>query len=134
MEAIWSRFFPAYHFIRDSIKRGDLGDIQEVNVTFGFELTDVNRLAQKELGGGTILDLGIYTIQFAQLIFRDAPQSIKAEGILNDDGCDLKMKATLKYANNKFAVIETSALEKLENKAIIKGSKGSLVVNMIKVK
>lgn len=128
MEAIWSRFFPAYQFLRDSVSSGCLGDIQEVNVAFGLPISNVNRLSQKELGGGTVLDLGIYTIQLTQLIFNEFPLSIKATGKLNDDGCDLEMKAVLKYNNGKMGVMMTSALEELDNKAIIKGTKGELIV------
>lgn len=130
MEAIWSRFFPAYQFIRDSLKTDQLGDIQNVNITFGFPISNVDRLSQKNLGGGTVLDLGIYTIQLAQLIFGKVPQSIEATGKLNEDGCDLEMKATLSYGDDKKAVMTTSALEKLDNTAIIKGTKGHIVVSI----
>lgn len=45
MEAIWSRFFPSYQYLHKQIKNGMLGDIQEVDVSFGFPLEDVDRLA-----------------------------------------------------------------------------------------
>lgn len=45
MEAIWSRFFPSYVYIRNRIKSGDLGEITKVKVDFGFELAEVDRLS-----------------------------------------------------------------------------------------
>lgn len=44
MEAIWSRFFPTYQYLRKQIDNGNLGEITEVNVSFGFLLEDVDRL------------------------------------------------------------------------------------------
>lgn len=44
MEAVWSRFFPAYQYVKKQIASGVLGEIQEVEVSFGFELEDVDRL------------------------------------------------------------------------------------------
>lgn len=44
MEAVWSRFFPAYQYLRKQIDSGVLGEIQEVDVEFGFPLSEVDRL------------------------------------------------------------------------------------------
>lgn len=84
--------------------------------------------SKKELGGGTILDLGVYTIQVCQWAFGTPPKSIKATGRLNDDGCDLEMSAELIYGENAVGRIRTSALETLSNRAIITGSKGQITV------
>lgn len=85
-------------------------------------------LSEKQLGGGTILDLGIYTIQVSQFVFREEPISIKSTGKLNDDGVDIETNVELKYPSGGFARFKTSALEELSNKATIRGSKGSLTV------
>ena len=84
MEAIWSRCLPAYKAMMEAIKAGELGEVKQVLAFFGFPIT-ADRLHKKELGGGTVLDLGVYTIQvmlmmmmmimmmilvqFAQLVF-----------------------------------------------------------------
>lgn len=83
---------------------------------------------KKDLGGGTVLDLGVYTIQVAQWAFESEPTSVFATGVLNEHGCDIKMAAVLNYANNGKATIETSSLNKLSNKAVIKGTKGQITV------
>lgn len=127
MEAIWSRFFPSYQYLRRQIDSGNLGTIEAVNVSFGFELEDVDRMTKKNQGGGTILDLGVYTVQLAQWAFGEPPKSIKATGTLNDDGCDMEMQAELQYSTG-VAKIRTSALEKLDNRAVIRGSKGTITV------
>lgn len=85
------------------------------------------------MGGGTILDLGIYTIQLCQWVFQHEPQSIKATGKLNEDGVDVEMSAELQYRDNKLGKIKTSALENLCNSAKIIGTKGTITVNKLRV-
>ncbi|GAB0093450.1 trans-1,2-dihydrobenzene-1,2-diol dehydrogenase [Sergentomyia squamirostris] len=127
MEAIWSRFFPSYQYLKRQIDSGILGEVKEVNVTFGFYL-DSERILKNALGGGTILDLGVYTIQVAQWAFREPPKEIKFTGKLNEDGVDIAIKGELIYSNG-VAKIETSALKKLKNEAVIIGTKGQITLN-----
>jgi dihydrodiol dehydrogenase / D-xylose 1-dehydrogenase (NADP) len=131
MEAIWSRFFPSYIYLRDRIEKGDLGEIKEVEVEFGFALSDVERMNSKALGGGTILDLGVYTIQVSQWAFRQEPIKIVATGSVNADGVDMEMKGELHYPNGGVARMCTSGLEEKKNTATIRGTKGSITVRVI---
>jgi len=83
----------------------------------------------KELGGGSILDLGIYCLQFACLVYNnEMPESIKAAGILNENGVDMCMSATLTYKGNRTATIMTNALVELPNETYICGTKGMIKV------
>lgn len=127
MEAVWSRFFPVYHYVEKLLKTNDLGEIKEVDVSFGFELTS-DRVQKKSLGGGTILDLGIYTIQFSQFVFKESPIKIIASGSLNEEGVDVEMNAKLYYSNNRIANIHTSSVRNLKNSAIIKGTHGEIII------
>lgn len=129
MEAIWSRFFPSYVHLRKQVDGGELGEIKEVNVSFGFYLSDVDRLRMKQLGGGTVLDLGVYTIQVCLWAFRDAPNKIVAKGQLNEEGVDMEVEAELHFPNGGIGKIKTSALRKLDNDAVIKGTKGSITLH-----
>lgn len=85
--------------------------------------------SKKELGGGTILDLGVYVIQCCQWVFRKEPKSITASGTLNEDGVDVEMSAEFNYGDNKVGKIKTSGLETLDNTAKIIGTKGQITVN-----
>lgn len=86
--------------------------------------------SKKSLGGGTILDLGVYAIQFAQFVFRSEPTSITAKGKLNDEGVDVETEVEMKYANGGVARFKTSGLRELENKANVRGSKGFMTVRL----
>lgn len=86
-------------------------------------------ISKNALGGGSVLDLGVYNIQFCQFIFREEPKSIKATGTLNGDGVDLEMSAELKYSGNKVGKIRSSLIETLSNTAKIVGTKGTMTVS-----
>ncbi|XP_011865832.1 PREDICTED: trans-1,2-dihydrobenzene-1,2-diol dehydrogenase-like [Vollenhovia emeryi] len=129
MEAVWSRCFPVYDVIRKELASGSIGDVHQVIVSFGFAMTDVDRMSMKELGGGTILDLGVYCLQFANMVYgNEMPESIKAAGFLNEHGVDMSVSATLTYKGNRTATIMTHALAKLPNEAYICGTKGTIKV------
>lgn len=81
------------------------------------------------MGGGTLLDLGVYTIQVCQWAFQQDPKTIKATGKLNNDGVDSEMSAELSYGANKVGRIKTSGLKTQNNTAIIVGTKGTIEVN-----
>lgn len=86
----------------------------------------INR--KKDLGGGTVLDLGVYVIQACQWVFQQVPKSITAKGTLNDQGVDLEMSAEINYGDNKIGKIKTSALKTLNNTTKIVGTKGQITV------
>jgi len=97
-----------------------------VMVSFG-EVIDAPRLHKKELGGGTVLDLGIYCVQLAQLAMgKEKPEKVLATGHLGSGGCDESTSATLLYSGGRTATLVTSALVKLPNEGIVVGTKGTL--------
>lgn len=130
MEALWSRFFPSYQYLKQIIDSGRLGTVTEVDVRFGYKLDHVDRLSKKELGGGSILDIGVYTIQASLWAFGgQEPQSIEATGTLNEDGCDMDMKGVLRFKDGGIARIQTSALVEMENTMTVTGTKGEVSVS-----
>ncbi|XP_048266215.1 trans-1,2-dihydrobenzene-1,2-diol dehydrogenase isoform X4 [Bombus terrestris] len=129
MEGIWSRCFPIYETLKKEIESGSIGDVHQVLVSFGFRMPDVQRLNIKSLGGGTILDLGVYGIQFACLIFNnETPHTVQAAGCLNEEGVDQSVSTTFLYKGNRTATIITHCLVDLPNEAYIIGTKGMIKV------
>lgn len=83
------------------------------------------------MGGGTILDLGVYTLQFQQFVFgTKKPLQVYSIGELNEQGSDLAVNAVIKYENGQFACIQTSAHVQLQNEAVIVGTKGIIRVKI----
>lgn len=85
------------------------------------------------MGGGTVFDVGVYVIQFSDDIIKQKPTSIQATGVLNSDGVDVGFTAKFEYPGGAVATVATSALEKFDNTAYIKGTKGRITVNIDEV-
>jgi len=131
---IWSRFFPSYRELKSTIAEGALGEVRSVNVAFGFNNDDgqAPRLQLPELGGGALLDIGIYVIQLGSLCFGEqAPTSIHASGALNQHGVDKTVGLTLTYPvggdpNGGVLSAVISIGCELQNEAYVNGTKGAV--------
>ncbi|KAL0167461.1 hypothetical protein M9458_035683, partial [Cirrhinus mrigala] len=96
--AIWTRFFPVSLEIGRLLSRGEVGEVKVVRADFGIPLTHVPRAVQKELGGGALLDIGIYCVQFVLMVFNgEKPESIQATGVCLDTGTRLTHKQITKH-------------------------------------
>ncbi|KAF5276662.1 hypothetical protein FQA39_LY06466 [Lamprigera yunnana] len=130
MQAIWSRAFPAYYELRKQLEKDVIGNILQVNVDFGFPLTNVDRVNVKDLGGSGILDIGVYVLQFSQFVFRGLkPTNIVSAGHLNQHGVDQSASAILSYPNGGTSVLTINTHVQLSNTASVYGTKGKITVN-----
>jgi len=70
MEGMWTRFFPLMEEVRRLVSEGDIGEVRMLNVDFGFraDLDPASRLFDQRLGGGALLDVGVYCVSFAAMI------------------------------------------------------------------
>ena len=89
-------------------------------------MIDVARMHKKELGGGAILDLGIYTVQLAQLVFGGEEPRVTAAGHLGQEGCDESASISLTYTGARTATLVTHSRVNLPNEALVIGTKGTL--------
>ncbi|XP_072016802.1 trans-1,2-dihydrobenzene-1,2-diol dehydrogenase-like [Amphiura filiformis] len=128
MEAVWSRFFPAYQKIREIIASGQLGQVKLVLASFGDYNIDVERVRTKATGGGAILDVGIYNIQLASMVYGQQPTSVSANGYLLDTGVDGISSIVLKYPNNTMAVLNSSIMCDFPNEAYIMGERKKIKI------
>ena len=87
MEAMWSRTLPHYRFLDEVVKTGALGKLTSVESDHGQSLTHVARLMQPELGGGAMLDLGVYPQHLANMLLGDATE-VAAVSRMTDTGVD----------------------------------------------
>ena len=100
---------PSYKRLKEELDSGSIGKIQDVNSQFGVEI-DADRVAKKELGGGALLDIGIYCVHLSQLVFDgEMPYKIVAAGHLNSDGVDQSVSVTMLYQNDRTASFQISA-------------------------
>lgn len=96
MEAMWSRFLPHQLVLREVLRHGHLGDIVHIHADHGQLLDGIERLEDPYLGGGALLDLGVYPLSFIQSLLGD-PGMVDAVGIVNPNGVDDCDIVTLTY-------------------------------------
>lgn len=128
MEAIWTRCFPLYDELRRILKEDVIGEPLYLNVQFGAAAAYTDRFRKMDLGGSSVLDLGVYTLQLAVLLFGSKPTTVKAAGHLNSDGVDESMSCVLTYPGGKTACLSTHGVINLPNTAIVIGSKGKIEI------
>jgi predicted dehydrogenase len=129
MEAIWSRFLPVYVALRNVLEARPLGRITHVEADFGFVgPTDArHRLNDPELGGGSVLDLGIYCLHFARFVL-GGHDTVTASGELNDQGVDVDATYTLGYVSGATAVLRSSLKVATPCVAKIVGERGTITL------
>ncbi|XP_034839217.1 trans-1,2-dihydrobenzene-1,2-diol dehydrogenase-like isoform X2 [Maniola hyperantus] len=129
LEGMWSRFFPAYDALDKHIASGGLGDIYHINIQFGVEINDIERNLMKDLGGGAVLDLGIYMLQLLQFVYKEPPTDIMCTGHLSKTGVDESVSCALKYKDGRTATIAAHTRATMPNKAEITGTKGTVLMD-----
>ncbi|XP_042351072.1 trans-1,2-dihydrobenzene-1,2-diol dehydrogenase-like [Plectropomus leopardus] len=129
MEAIWTRFFPVSLEVRRLLGQGEVGEVQMVRADLGAPLTHIPRFSEKNLGGGALLDLGIYSLQFILMVFNgERPESIHTTGHCIDTGVDGTAVLVLKFSGNRLAISTCSITMMLSCEAVITGTKGTIKV------
>jgi predicted dehydrogenase len=108
MEAIWTRFLPAYSKMKQHVQENVLGDIKLVKADFSFDGTNLDsnsRLKNPAYAAGAIWDVGLYPISFAVDIFDDKPSEIISNGFIDDQGVDIRSSTILKFGKDQQAVL-----------------------------
>lgn len=104
MEAFWTRTLPAILKVQELVADGAIGELAAVQASFGIAVDPdpAHRLRNPELGGGALLDLGVYPIGFAQL-FLGEPDQVRAWGQLFPEGTDARTGITLGFPSGAVA-------------------------------
>lgn len=128
MEAMWTRFLPVTQTVLNRIQNGMIGEIQSMKVDFAFggNPSDDARLMNPALGGGALLDVGIYPITYANLVL-GVPNTLEAKARLTHTKVDGTVDLIYHY-NHAVATLHASVIEEGGKDAWIYGSKGSIKV------
>lgn len=132
MEAMWTRYLPHISKVREILAAGTIGTIIAVEADHGQRLADFAnpRHWEPELGGGALLDLGIYPISFAHLVL-GTPQKISARAAFTDKGVDSQTTAIFEYSSGAQAILTTTLSAQTANRATITGELGRIEIDSV---
>jgi dihydrodiol dehydrogenase / D-xylose 1-dehydrogenase (NADP) len=128
MEAMWTRFMPALHQAMSWIDEGAIGEVRMVQANFGFRY-DAAPLFDPELGGGSLLDVGIYPITLANMAFRQAPTQIRSLPYLGRNGVDEQAAYILGYDGGGLALLGSAIQTKTPYDGYIMGTDGMITLH-----
>lgn len=129
MEAMWTRFLPAIEEAKKIVLSGEIGEVMEVTADFCYaiEYDEDPKVFENNMAGGSLLDVGVYALHFADVIFDDEPECIKTSAnVIN--GADVHARMVIEYGNGKMATLSSAiALEKPADAQIF-GTKGRIYI------
>ncbi|MDR2535551.1 MAG: Gfo/Idh/MocA family oxidoreductase [Treponema sp.] len=128
MEAMWTRFVPSVCKVREWLQYDLIGEIKRVEANFCFN-TSINpesRLFDLNLGGGALLDAGVYPISLASMVFRKNPEKVASFLSLGQTGVDEDVAALISYSPSQVASISAALSTSTVNDAWIYGKTGRI--------
>ena len=138
-EGFMYRCHPQIPALLDYIKDNTIGEIKKITSSFGFDMSKIipeRRLFNKNLAGGSILDVGLYPVSFSRMIagvnsgkkFIN-PIHIDANAKIGETGVDEEAHAVLRFDNGVQAELHTAIMKNMHNNSIIEGTNGKIIVD-----
>jgi len=126
MEGMWTRHLPAIRKVRNWLEEGRIGEVQLLEADFGFRTAwnPEGRWLNPELGGGALLDVGIYPVSLASMIFGGPPSRIDSFAHIGETGVDERFSLLFAYDGGKAAQLGGAVRLELGCEARIYGTKG----------
>lgn len=129
MEAMWTRFLPVMVKVRELLHAGVIGELRMLHADFGFrtEFDPSGRLFAPELGGGALLDVGVYTVSLASMLF-GTPDRVVGLAHLGQTGVDEQSAMVLGYPGGQLAALSVAVRTATPQTATIMGSEGMIQI------
>ena len=130
MEAMWTRFTPVMGKVRELVKEGAIGEVRMVQADFGFRagFNPESRLFNPDLGGGALLDVGIYCLSFASMLL-GTPEQVMGTASLGETGVDESSAMLLRYPQGQIAVLAAAVRLNTPHAATVLGTEGRIRVH-----
>ncbi|MFD8689280.1 Gfo/Idh/MocA family protein [Streptomyces sp. NPDC059651] len=127
MEAMWTYCNPVIRRMTELVRDGAIGEIRTVQADFGFagDFGAEHRLRDPALGGGALLDLGVYPVSFAQLLLGE-PDRVQADALLSPEGVDLNTGMLLSWDSGANALLSCSLVGHHPTAATVIGTAGRI--------
>ncbi|WP_438864273.1 Gfo/Idh/MocA family protein [Neptunicella sp.] len=129
MEALWSRFLPSCQQAKQWLQDGEIGTLQAINSSICFAFKgDTNRWKNKNLAGGALLDLGVYSVALSQWMMDANPLDIQAMARIGTTGVDNILTANLRYPDDRLGQFITSVEARSANNMLLHGRAGTIEI------
>lgn len=121
MEAMWTRYLPPIRKVREWIAEGKIGEVRMLKADFGFNIgwAPESRLLNPALGGGALLDAGIYPVSFASMVFGAQPTKIMSSARIGVTGVDEQFSLLFEYENRRTAALNGAVQLEMVNDAYL---------------
>lgn len=131
MEAMWPRFLPLWVTVRQLLADGAIGEVRMLAADFGFRTAPnpQHRLLDPALGGGALLDVGVYVISLASMIFGGAPSQVTGLAHLGETGVDEQSAMVLGYEGGRLALLAAAVRTRTPVEATIMGTDGLIRIH-----
>lgn len=129
-EAIWTRYMPSRKMIDDIIASGVIGEVTSLSANLSYPLFESKRIWDPKLAGGALLDVGIYPINFARMVFGDTLKEVKSTALFKN-GVDMTDSIVMNFEGDKVATLQSSVCGASDRMGGIFGTKGYIKVQNI---
>lgn len=130
-EAIWTRYEPAREILDGIIASGEIGTPAFLKASLSYPVEGKERVRTAALGGGALLDLGVYCINFALMNMGAEIEKISSTCRKNEEGVDVQETFTFEYKDGRTAMLAASVLCADDRQGIISGDKGYVIADNI---
>ena len=130
-EAIWPRYMPSRKLIDDVIASGVIGKVNTLTANLSYVIHEVPRIYRPELAGGALLDVGVYPLNFASMVFGNDIVSMESHVEMMHTGVDRTENITLHYANGCTAMLMASAAFNSDRRCVVYGTDGYITVDNV---
>lgn len=130
-EAIWTRYMPMSHKIKEVMDSGIIGEPRVLTATLCYEMLHKERILRPELCGGALLDLGVYVLNFARMYFGPNYERCVTNCLIGETGVDMHESISLTYSGGRIANLQAGALCQNDRQGIISGTEGYIRVNNV---
>ncbi|MBQ4215266.1 MAG: Gfo/Idh/MocA family oxidoreductase [Bacteroidales bacterium] len=130
-EAIWTRYMPLSHKIKELIDGGAIGEPRLLSASLCYPLEDKERITNPALCGGALLDVGVYVLNFARMYFGNDVVKTVTNCQLGVTGMDMQECISLSYADGKMANLQAGARCLNDRQGIISGTEGYIRVDNV---
>lgn len=130
-EAMWVRFMPLMATLKKELEAGKIGEVTSLTANIGYDLREVERVNRLDMGGGALLDIGVYPLTFALQILGGEIDNISTSMVRMNSGVDAQEFVNLVYTNGAVAGLYATMLSNTDKQGIIYGTDGYIVVEDI---